>query len=226
MDCFAENLKRIREEKGLTQEQLAQGVNVTRQAVSRWEQGRTEPDIATCVRLAEVLEIPPEELMLGKKTAAYKRFQRPYLTGCVCTAMLVAVLFVLQLAVFPRWEKQVHTTYEGAFAYFWVCRLLIPMLQPALLGALVVSFGRLFYKVELQKPWKAIALLCGLLLLLPALAVLADDLLAGCVADWSAVMFHWLYIWSSKVPPLQTLLFRVFPFLTGALLTIRCTKPA
>lgn len=37
---FGENIKRIREEKGLTQQTLADNLYVTRQAVSRWEGGR------------------------------------------------------------------------------------------------------------------------------------------------------------------------------------------
>lgn len=36
---FAENLKKIRKEKGFSQEELAETMNVSRQAVSKWEQG-------------------------------------------------------------------------------------------------------------------------------------------------------------------------------------------
>ena len=36
---FAENLKKIRKEKGFSQEELAEIMNVSRQAVSKWEQG-------------------------------------------------------------------------------------------------------------------------------------------------------------------------------------------
>lgn len=36
---FAENLKKIRKEKGFSQEELAEIMNVNRQAVSKWEQG-------------------------------------------------------------------------------------------------------------------------------------------------------------------------------------------
>ena len=39
-----ENLKRLRTDRGLTQEQLAQRVHLTRQAISSYESGRTQPD--------------------------------------------------------------------------------------------------------------------------------------------------------------------------------------
>ena len=43
----SEILKHLREQKGLTQEQLAERVLVTRQAVSRWERGETQPGTET-----------------------------------------------------------------------------------------------------------------------------------------------------------------------------------
>lgn len=46
------NLKKLRTEAGLTQEQVAEKLNVTRQALSSYESGRTRPDIDTLVRLA------------------------------------------------------------------------------------------------------------------------------------------------------------------------------
>ena len=46
MNLFiGENLKRLRKEKGLTQEQLAERLNVSFQAVSKWECGDGYPDI-------------------------------------------------------------------------------------------------------------------------------------------------------------------------------------
>ncbi|MBQ1206661.1 MAG: helix-turn-helix transcriptional regulator, partial [Clostridia bacterium] len=42
---ISENLKRLREEKGLTQSELADELSVTPQSVSRWEKGLAYPDI-------------------------------------------------------------------------------------------------------------------------------------------------------------------------------------
>ena len=46
-----------RQQSGLTQEQLAEKMNVTRQTVSNWERGQNEPDFASLCRLAEVFDI-------------------------------------------------------------------------------------------------------------------------------------------------------------------------
>ena len=48
----------LRTRNGLTQEELAQRVFVTRQAVSRWESGETTPNVETLKRLSQVLTCP------------------------------------------------------------------------------------------------------------------------------------------------------------------------
>ena len=61
------NIRRFREAKGLTQEQLAERLCVTRQAVSNWENEKTQPDIDTLHKIAQVLEVSVEELIYGEK---------------------------------------------------------------------------------------------------------------------------------------------------------------
>ena len=56
-------LPQIRKEKGLTQEELARKVYVTRQAVSRWETGETTPSIDMAKLLASVLDVPVMRLL-------------------------------------------------------------------------------------------------------------------------------------------------------------------
>ncbi len=60
-------IKTKRKEKGLTQEDLAQKINVTEKAISRWETGRGTPDISLLVPLAEELDISVSELLKGKE---------------------------------------------------------------------------------------------------------------------------------------------------------------
>ena len=58
-----EALPAIRKEKGMTQEELAAKVYVTRQAVSRWETGETTPSIDMAKLLASVLDVPVMRLL-------------------------------------------------------------------------------------------------------------------------------------------------------------------
>lgn len=60
---FPEKLVLLRRRRGLTQQQLAQSLNVTRQAVSRWENGASLPDSVALLRLAEEFDVAPEWLL-------------------------------------------------------------------------------------------------------------------------------------------------------------------
>lgn len=66
MSQIGKNIKKYRSGKQITQDQLSARLNVTRQAVSNWETGKTEPDIETLTALAEYFEISVEELIYGK----------------------------------------------------------------------------------------------------------------------------------------------------------------
>lgn len=65
---FAENLKKIRKDKGYTQEILAEKLNVVRQTVSKWEKGLSLPDVDMLSKIANVLEIDVNILLDGQIT--------------------------------------------------------------------------------------------------------------------------------------------------------------
>ena len=54
---FGEKVKQIREERGMTQQSLAEKLYVTRQAVSRWECGARYPDLLTAKKISAILEV-------------------------------------------------------------------------------------------------------------------------------------------------------------------------
>ena len=60
---LGEVLKSHRERCRMTQEFVAQHVGVSRQAVSKWEQGKSEPSTSNLVKLAHLFEIDPAELL-------------------------------------------------------------------------------------------------------------------------------------------------------------------
>ena len=61
-------LKTLREKKGLTQEDLAQKVLVTRQAVSRWENGDTQPNTETLKLLSKEFDVSINTLLGSPRT--------------------------------------------------------------------------------------------------------------------------------------------------------------
>lgn len=65
---FAENLKKIRKDKGYTQEILAGKLNVVRQTVSKWEKGLSLPDVDMLSKIVNVLETDVNILLDGQIT--------------------------------------------------------------------------------------------------------------------------------------------------------------
>lgn len=64
---IGKNIQKLRKEKQMSQEQLAEKLHVTRQAVSNWETEKTQPDIDTLHQIAMIFEVSIEELIYGKE---------------------------------------------------------------------------------------------------------------------------------------------------------------
>lgn len=60
-------LKELRKEKELTQEQLAETLNVSRRTVSRWETGSNMPDLDLLVEMADLYQVDLRELLDGER---------------------------------------------------------------------------------------------------------------------------------------------------------------
>ncbi|MBS4537541.1 helix-turn-helix transcriptional regulator [Clostridium sp. D2Q-11] len=65
---FSGRLKVLRKEKGLSQEKLAELLNVSRQSVSKWEAGQTYPEIDKLIILSDFFNITLDDLIKGKST--------------------------------------------------------------------------------------------------------------------------------------------------------------
>ena len=66
---FQERLFNLRRQAGLSQEELANLLNVTRQAVQKWEAGASRPDMDNLVLLAEYFQVSLDYLVTGKEAA-------------------------------------------------------------------------------------------------------------------------------------------------------------
>lgn len=88
-----QNLRMLRSESGMTQEQVAEKLGVTRQALSSYESGRTRPDIDTLMRLAEIYGCDLHTLLYGPGDSqkAMRRLKTTAIT-------VLVVILVLSLA--------------------------------------------------------------------------------------------------------------------------------
>lgn len=101
MEEFGEKLRSLREERGMTQQTLAEQLYVTRQAVSRWECGARYPDLLMAKRIADTMEVSVDELISGeemKRDMEKEKVLKAPLAGTVQT-MLYAIAFIAWLLI-------------------------------------------------------------------------------------------------------------------------------
>ena len=67
---FNGRLYELRKQKGMSQEELANRLNVTRQTVSKWEVGDSTPDMEKQEAISDLFGVSLDELVLGKEQAA------------------------------------------------------------------------------------------------------------------------------------------------------------
>lgn len=96
-------IRALRTARGLTQEQFAQKLHVTRQAVSNWENSRTQPDLDTLEAMATVLGVKLAALVCGppQPVASCAR-QRRQTVLCGLLAALLGVCAGCELLLRPR----------------------------------------------------------------------------------------------------------------------------
>lgn len=70
MTKVAEQLKQLRVKRQLSQDALAEQLFISRQAISKWENGDTTPDLDNLVRLTEIFDVSLDELVLAKPNEA------------------------------------------------------------------------------------------------------------------------------------------------------------
>lgn len=111
---FNENLKKLRKQKGMSQEVLAQQMNVVRQTISKWEKGYSVPDAEMLIRLADLFEVSVSDLLgsevksesnqneiavqlaiLNEQLANRKRWNKNILRGFVITILILLVAYGL-----------------------------------------------------------------------------------------------------------------------------------
>ena len=120
MDNIGERLIQLRKEKGFSQESLANQLNVTRQAISNWERGKTEPDLQTLIQLADLLGTDVDYL-LGRMPQSHQEavtYSFKPLRTIYQISWLVVLGFCLFISVSP------HASWDLEFMILFVFLLI------------------------------------------------------------------------------------------------------
>ena len=64
---FNNRLYKLRKQKGFSQEELANRLNVSRQTISKWEVGDSTPDMEKLIAISDLFEVSLDKLVMGKE---------------------------------------------------------------------------------------------------------------------------------------------------------------
>jgi len=90
-NTMGELISSLRKEKGMTQKELADQLNITDKAVSKWERNVSCPDISTIPKLAEILGISADELLNTKPESPAGHRGAGYLLDLILKAVPLAM---------------------------------------------------------------------------------------------------------------------------------------
>lgn len=100
MANIAKNIRLLRTAQNITQDQLAENLHVTRQTVSNYETGKSQPDIDTIVRLAEALQADPNTLIYGIPTPPDRKREYIHMAIAAAIALVLVIISVATRNVF------------------------------------------------------------------------------------------------------------------------------
>lgn len=88
---MGEMISTLRKEKGMTQKELADMLNITDKAVSKWERDISYPDTQTIPKLAQIFGVSIEELMNAKTKPATGHKGASYIVNIILKAIPIAM---------------------------------------------------------------------------------------------------------------------------------------
>ena len=103
---FNEKLKELRNRRGLTQEELAEALFVSRTAISKWESGRGYPSIDSLKEISGFFSVSVDELLSGEKLLSIAEKENKSNMQNLCRILMGAIdLFYFLLIVLPLYPK-------------------------------------------------------------------------------------------------------------------------
>ena len=140
---FSAQIKKIRTDNQLTQEQLAQQLNVSRQTISSWENNRNIPDLEMVVSIAKLFNISLDQLILGDDIMREKLVKDSSEVKKAKINMVSVILFLL--GVLSLTAKSIIGAKVGKDGVLHDPFVLLP------LGYLLVAVGIIIFVVTLIK---------------------------------------------------------------------------
>lgn len=153
MRDIGKNIRTLRIRRGLTQDELAEALFVTRQTVSNYETGRSRPDVEMLLKIAQVMEADIHHLLYDLPVEEDRRRDKRRL---LAAAIAVILLTILQIVLTPLSQEAIKRHGDG-WLYFLLNVVLSPVTMLLLGWAAMQAVGLIFHLHPATKPWMKLA---------------------------------------------------------------------
>ncbi len=124
INSIGNRIKQLRVNAHMTQEEMAIKLNVTRQAISNWETGKTQPDIETLHQIAIILETDINKIIYGEK----QYMQATHIKSITNKTVKSGITFGTCLAMvisYVTWQSIPWAIFHGILGWFYVIYYLL-----------------------------------------------------------------------------------------------------
>lgn len=153
---IADRIQRLRKLKGISQEELAAQVGVSRQAVSKWESEQSTPDLEKIIIMSEYFGVTTDYILKGVETQSQQRENKSFNVGQILYIASTAFLAIGLLTAFGSWyaEQSAESIWGsliiqavGVVAYF-IGNIYSPTKAPFIINWLNITIA-LFLPISL-----------------------------------------------------------------------------
>ena len=145
---IAKAVLKIRQDNKLSQEQFAEMVGVTRQAVSRWETGVSVPNINTLILISEKFDIPVDEMLKsGDVVEKIDNNKTPFKKdrNYSIVFLIIGILGLISIPFWAEWKQKKNmelfkTAYEHSYDYIFEYPLSIILILALMFIGLGIYF--------------------------------------------------------------------------------------
>ena len=193
-------------------EDLAEALHVSRQTVSGWETGRTEPDIESLTAMSEHLQVDLTSLIQGATKKSYRTMQKKYVVWSVLLGVIgLGGIAACRLWLRPWLIQYVAQKYDVIPSFIYMTGI-VPLCLAAA-GAFIPCILSLWLDLRIGKYRNLVPLILGFAALIPTFATALQFVVYGLQTSRPSELKLWFPF---VILPYRLLCTVIFPFIGGA----------
>lgn len=173
---FHEKLQELRKKRGLTQEELAEALYVSRTAISKWESGRGYPNIDSLKEISNFFSVSIDDLLSSETLLSIAEKENKENIRNICDLQLgMADICTLLLIILPLYPNTVegYVYSVNLFAYTQVAPWIYVTYWSIFLVLIACGVVKLLFAQRREEKWQKVGTACSLIISILATLFLA-----------------------------------------------------